>query len=139
MRTHCCALSTMRLVAHQQHGPTLRLVRHYSTLPEPPVQPRTGSRPKLGNFKAPVPSPRYSPLLPRSQQSKLSPRPLFNPTKETLDTTLKELNENCEMFKYESPTLSIHSILSYQNDHHTTIISHIMFYPFHSFYHLIFF
>lgn len=74
------------------------LVRAYSNLPEPPTPQRQG-RPAHLNFKAPVPPAPYRPVMQRSpQQTKPAP-PLYNPTKETLDTNLKELADKCEIYK----------------------------------------
>jgi hypothetical protein len=96
----------MRVVStRQHHSATLRLLRKYGTLPEPPQVERAASgggqrpRPKQFNFKAPIPTPSYAPAIPRTQSNQQPPRPLFSPTKENLDTILNELNEKCEIYK----------------------------------------
>jgi hypothetical protein len=113
----------------RQHG-VIRLARQYSSekevtrvfhVPEPPLRPKVRK-----DFTAPVP-PADKPIVPRPIPRPIVPRPiprpivprpivprpivprpqpnqpfkpLFTPTKESLDTTLKELSENCEIYKY---------------------------------------
>lgn len=137
--THNNMMMGMRVVA-RHHGTTtsspaapLRLVRQYASLPEPPTRPGTGGQWTRGNnpnfntsIKAPVPSTRYTPIIPRSPQNSI---PYFKPTKETLDTILKELNEKCEIYKYvhiqrEKKDLHLtifqyHHILLTSPHHHT--------------------